>query len=210
MHVGRLVPGKQWDRLQTADRSTCGVVVPRQSGRDAGSVDLDTVCLDPSRTENAGQKELRIRPGAKALVSDGEYFLLVKERRSDGSNFWTLPGGGRRPGESAAACLRRELVEELQCQSHVNAATGTFAYRHTSQHNTVSVYTVFRTRLQSRPKPNKDEGILECQWVEPANLPETTLPQVRCTLRRGRAELRVIGPINKMTTQERLSAGSGL
>ncbi|MEF8813597.1 MAG: NUDIX domain-containing protein [Halovenus sp.] len=176
--------GRQWAGAQTAVRSIRGVAVPRRSGRDGDLVDSDALCPGPGRSENAGRAGLRIRPGAKALVSDGERFLLVRERRSDGSSFWTLPGGGVRPGESAEAGLRRELVEELQCRSRVDAATGTFSYRHTSQPDTVSVYTVFGATLQSCPRPNRDEGVLECQWVSATSLPEATLPQVRRTLRR--------------------------
>jgi 8-oxo-dGTP pyrophosphatase MutT (NUDIX family) len=38
--------------------------------------------------------------------------LLLIHRVRDGADDWTLPGGTPRPGESMAACARRETLEE--------------------------------------------------------------------------------------------------
>ena len=46
-----------------------------------------------------------------AVVFHGEEVLLVGRVR-DGGNDWVLPGGTPRPGESMAACARRETLEE--------------------------------------------------------------------------------------------------
>lgn len=38
--------------------------------------------------------------------------LLLVHRARDGADDWVLPGGTPRPGESMAACARRETFEE--------------------------------------------------------------------------------------------------
>jgi len=119
------------------------------------------------------------RAGAKALVTSGTHVLLVRERHVDGSSFWTLPGGGVCAHESPTEGLRRELVEELRCQSRVTDPVSTFWYVHESLEETVSVYTVFECSLLSEPVPNHDEGVFESRWVDPESPPPGTLPQVQ-------------------------------
>jgi len=51
-----------------------------------------------------------VRVGA-LIITDGG-LLLVRQRRLD-REYWLLPGGGVRFGESVAEALRRELREEL-------------------------------------------------------------------------------------------------
>jgi 8-oxo-dGTP diphosphatase len=46
-----------------------------------------------------------------AIVFRGQEVLLVRRARDDGDD-WVLPGGTPRPGESMAACARRETLEE--------------------------------------------------------------------------------------------------
>jgi 8-oxo-dGTP diphosphatase len=46
-----------------------------------------------------------------AIVFRDDTVLLVHRRR-DGTDDWVLPGGTPRPGESMAACARRETLEE--------------------------------------------------------------------------------------------------
>jgi len=46
-----------------------------------------------------------------ALVFRDQEVLLVRRARDDGED-WVLPGGTPRPGESMAACARRETLEE--------------------------------------------------------------------------------------------------
>lgn len=49
----------------------------------------------------------------QAAIVRGHHTLLVKVYdRTDGRQFWILPGGGREPDEDAEACLRREVREE--------------------------------------------------------------------------------------------------
>jgi ADP-ribose pyrophosphatase YjhB (NUDIX family) len=137
-----------------------------------------------SSTRRAGRasrqpSRFTVRQGSKALLTTSSSVLLVQERHSDGTPFWTLPGGGVRPEESLMAGLRRELAEELDCQVRIEEPSAWFPYRHQGRSDIVSVYTVFDCLLASSITPNPAEGVLDCRWVAPANIPATTLPQVR-------------------------------
>lgn len=120
-----------------------------------------------------------IRQGTKGFISTSKRVLLVKERHTDGSSFWTLPGGGAEPDETLADCLARELFEELRCHSLIDQPLATIWYAHSSSQRTFSIYTVFECSLLSTPVPNNSEGICGYTWALPSNLPVSTLPQVR-------------------------------
>jgi len=135
-----------------------------------------------SRQESMGESlagQFEPRSGAKALVTSDRAVLLVREHHSDGTPFWTLPGGGVDAHETPAEGLRRELVEELHCRAHIEDPVSTFWYAHDSLDEAISVYTVFDCDLLSAPDPNPDEGVFEACWADPESLPPATLPQVR-------------------------------
>lgn len=118
------------------------------------------------------------RVGAKALVRSGDQVLLVRERREDGSTFWTLPGGGVEPGEALRDCLQREFLEELGCRVGVGQRIATCLYYHRTLPNTVTLYSVFRTTPAGNPEPNPEEGIVEYAWRSPWDPPPTTLDPI--------------------------------
>lgn len=143
---------------------------------------IDTESFKPVEKEKevAGQRSsIRIRRGSKALISTANRILLVKEQHTDGSLFWTLPGGGVESDELLHEGLIRELFEELQCRSLIHDRVATIWYAHSSHQSLFSVYTVFDCSLLSTPDPNEKEGILEYRWASPSSLPSNTLPQVR-------------------------------
>jgi 8-oxo-dGTP diphosphatase len=134
--------------------------------------------FDAINTRREGSLSKSAREGAKALISTGERVLLVKERHSCDTPFWTLPGGGVEPGESQAAALQRELAEELGCRVTVGDPVDSVVYAHHTS-GVVSTYTIFECTLASAPEPNLAEGILNAQWVRPDEMPPETLPQIR-------------------------------
>ena len=56
----------------------------------------------------------RLRPSAKGVVIQDDRVLANHHRSGDGEWFG-LPGGGQRPGETLADALRREVAEETGC-----------------------------------------------------------------------------------------------
>lgn len=130
-------------------------------------------------TDAESKSPVRFRRGVKAMITSESPVLLVKERRPDGTHFWTLPGGGIRSGESRAKALRRELREELDCEVSIRDTAGTVWYAHSSETGLVSRYTVVDCGITSRPSPNLVEGVSEYRWVDPESLPPRTLPQIR-------------------------------
>jgi len=130
----------------------------------------------------------RLRRGVKALVSGSDGVLLVREHHRDGSEFWTLPGGGIHRGETPEDALRREIHEELQCEMVVGSSHSHYPYAHRSRPNLLSLYTVYDCSLLGRPSPCIEEGVDQCRWVHPDGLPVRTVPQVRTVL--GQADRR--------------------
>jgi 8-oxo-dGTP diphosphatase len=124
-----------------------------------------------------------VRAGVKALVTSTERVLLIRERHSDGSTFWTLPGGGLWPDERPADAVRRELAEELRCRTLVGDSLTTFWYYHQSA-PVVTWYEVFDCSLVTPPTAVLTEGVIEFRWVDPTAPPPETLPQVRRLLER--------------------------
>ncbi|MFC6873685.1 NUDIX hydrolase [Halobellus marinus] len=118
-----------------------------------------------------------LRRGAKALVTSRGRALLIKERRSDGSSFWSLPGGGVECDESRQECLRREIVEEIRCRSRIGSSVGSCIYCHMTR-PVATVYTVFEVTLETEPEPNPAEGIVDYAWRRPTDLPTTTLTPI--------------------------------
>jgi ADP-ribose pyrophosphatase YjhB (NUDIX family) len=137
-----------------------------------------------SQANTSKPRPIVLRHGVKALVTAADRVLLVKETHSDGSSFWTLPGGGVESAESNAAALRRELAEELYCRARIESERATFWYAHASRENTVTRYTVFDCTLVSNPRPNETDGILAKRWADPTSLPPSTLLPVRHCLER--------------------------
>ncbi|MXR52976.1 NUDIX domain-containing protein [Halovenus sp. WSH3] len=137
-----------------------------------------------SRTERQPAPRPRIRESAKALLTRGDRTLIVKERHGDGTPFWTLPGGGIEANESRPAALRRELAEELQCQSAVGERVSRFWYAHTSRDMTISLCSVYDCVLVTAASPNLTEGVIAKRWAAPDELPSNTLPQVRYLIER--------------------------
>lgn len=129
------------------------------------------IALQPS----PGDRELR--RGAKALATSRGRALLIKERRSDGSSFWSLPGGGVERDESTQECLRREIAEEIRCRTSVGPVVDSCIYSHTNR-PVATVYTVFEVTLETNPEPNPAEGIVDYAWRRPTDLPQTTLAPI--------------------------------
>lgn len=56
-----------------------------------------------------------------AIVRDDQILLIRHTRHATGRSYWIMPGGGIEPGESEAACVRREMQEETCVEVAVRA-----------------------------------------------------------------------------------------
>lgn len=132
----------------------------------------------PTEPRDAAER-IPVRRGVKALLTASGSVLLVEERHADGSTFWTLPGGGLAPDETATEGLRRELTEELNCRPVIDGEVDGFWYVHASDDHTITRYRVFAGRPVGDVTPAPREGILDADWFPPSDCPTTTLPQVQ-------------------------------
>jgi mutator protein MutT len=108
---------------------------------------------------------------AAAVIERDGCFLLTK--RSQGAHLgglWEFPGGKCEPGESIAACLARELLEELGTDASVGDAILTTTYRYGDRQ--IELHFL-RCRLASEPASRLGQ---EMRWVERAQLSTMELP----------------------------------
>lgn len=107
---------------------------------------------------------------AAVIERDGR---LLVARRLEGSHMggcWEFPGGKCEPGESAEACLARELLEELGAASVVHEEI----YRTTwSYADRTLELRFFRCDLTTDPLPLLGQ---EVRWVECGELPALEFP----------------------------------
>ena len=109
-----------------------------------------------------------------AVVFRGPEVLLVGRVR-DGDNDWVLPGGTPRPGESMAACVRRETLEE----TGLAVEPGRIAFVLETQGPRSGLHTFDLVFLASMSKPGYEpqsaEPDLSARFVPLGLLPQLDL-----------------------------------
>ena len=101
-----------------------------------------------------------------AVVDAGRLLLLRCVPRGE-EGFWVLPGGGREAGESAEACVAREVREE----AGVEVAVGPMLYEVPAEppDGTYARWRTYLCRLtRGEPAPGGGEGwaeITEVRWL---------------------------------------------
>jgi 8-oxo-dGTP diphosphatase len=109
-----------------------------------------------------------------AVVFRNEEVLLVGRVR-DGSDEWVLPGGTPRPGESMAACARRETLEE----TGLAVEPARIAFVLESQGPRSGLHTVdlvfLATPSVRRQEPRSSEPDLDARFVPLDLLPQLDL-----------------------------------
>lgn len=74
-------------------------------------------------------KLAKLSPGCSAIIYDSERTMVLLTRRSDNGR-WCLPGGSMDPGESAAECCAREVLEETGLVVSVGRLVGVYTSPH--------------------------------------------------------------------------------
>lgn len=64
--------------------------------------------------------------GRAVVIFDEAWEKILLTRRDDNGQ-WCLPGGQMEPGESAAECCEREVLEETGLRVHVRRLIGVFS-----------------------------------------------------------------------------------
>ncbi len=99
--------------------------------------------------------------------------LLITQRRSHDhlGGLWEFPGGKREPGESAEACLHRELREELGIEIAIMALLQTVEHEYPEK----AVRLNFFRCLWKEHEP-RALGCADFAWVGRGNLADYSFP----------------------------------
>jgi A/G-specific adenine glycosylase len=94
--------------------------------------------------------------------------VLITQRPANGllGSLWEFPGGKLRPGEDLAACLQREIKEELEAEILVGEPFG--EYRHAYTHFRVTLHA-FLCQLDEGIPPRAVQ-VQDLRWVKPEEL----------------------------------------
>jgi 8-oxo-dGTP diphosphatase len=108
---------------------------------------------------------------AAAVIERDRRFLVT--RRQKGVHLegcWEFPGGKCNDGESLAACLQRELREELAVDA--NVGEDLFSITHNYADRAVELH-FFRCEVTGEPAPQLGQ---EMRWVRREELPMLDFP----------------------------------
>jgi mutator protein MutT len=106
-----------------------------------------------------------------AVIEHANHFLVT--RRQDGvhlAGHWEFPGGKVAAGETHAAALRREIIEELDADVVVHDLV--LETTHTYPERTVTLF-FYRCDLLGTPKPMLGQ---EMEWIPRAQLSSRPFP----------------------------------
>ena len=103
--------------------------------------------------------------------AEGRYLITQRRRGSHLEGLWEFPGGKRDVGEDLAACLTRELTEELGAHFTVGAKVDTIRWDYPDR---TIVLHFFRCRLASGTiEPQESQAMA---WVAPSDLSRYDFP----------------------------------
>jgi A/G-specific adenine glycosylase len=103
-----------------------------------------------------------------AVITRPDRQVLIAQRPPQGllGGLWEFPGGKQQPGEDLAACLTREICEELGVRIRVHEPIG--VYRHAYTHFKVTLHAFCCTLPNGQgPQPIQ---VKDLRWVAPQEL----------------------------------------
>jgi len=120
-----------------------------------------------------------IEVAAGVVFRDGR--VLITQRRPDDhlGGLWEFPGGKRESGETFAACLRRELMEELGIEAEVGECLASVTHRYPDKTVHLKFY-----RCAWRLHEPRALGCRDFAWVTAAQLSQYAFPPADETLLR--------------------------
>jgi len=106
-----------------------------------------------------------------ALVErDGRFLVARRQKGVHLEGYWEFPGGKCDPGETLAACLTRELREELDVEATIG--TEIFTTKHAYPERCVELHFL-RCTIDREPRPILGQ---EIRWVARADLASLQFP----------------------------------
>lgn len=105
--------------------------------------------------------------GVKCLICYQNELLLI--RNTYGTNTWTLPGGGAKPGETHLAAISREVLEEVGVVGGEWKELGT--YESTLEYKRDTVYC-FKLMVTSKELHLDSKEVAEAKWFKDSKLPQ--------------------------------------
>jgi 8-oxo-dGTP diphosphatase len=110
---------------------------------------------------------------AAGLIRDaaGRYLITQRRRGSHLAGLWEFPGGKVEAGETPAACLRRELTEELSATFAVGALVETVRWEYPDR---TVVLHFFACTLEAGEIAPREEQAME--WVPGVRLADYSFP----------------------------------
>lgn len=96
---------------------------------------------------------------AAVVERDGRYLVTRRLRGTHLEGYWEFPGGKCEPGETHAACLVREIREELGCDVQVGEELLSVAHEYPER--TVELH-FFRCTTGGEPRPLLGQ---ELRWI---------------------------------------------
>ena len=102
--------------------------------------------------------------------------VLITQRPTNGllGGMWEFPGGKLNPGEELAACLAREICEELGVEISVGGTLG--MYRHAYTHFKVTLHA-FNCTLNDGIEPSPVQ-VQALRWIELSELPSYPMGKI--------------------------------
>jgi mutator protein MutT len=105
---------------------------------------------------------------AAVIERDGRFLITQRQEGAHLEGFWEFPGGKCETGETLAACLARELREELDADVAVGEEV--FTTRHAYPERSVELHFL-TCELIGRPSPQMGQQMLWAAREDLARLP---------------------------------------
>ena len=120
---------------------------------------------------------------AAVIERDGAFLVTRRQKGVHLEGFWEFPGGKCDAGETLAACLARELKEELDVGARIGAEV--YTVTHAYPDRSVELH-FFRCEVIGDPRPLLDQ---EMRWVRREDLASLEFPPADVEL------IRILGTV---------------
>jgi 8-oxo-dGTP diphosphatase len=116
-----------------------------------------------------------------AVIYDGaskKFLVTMRDRNRMRGGLWEFPGGKIDAGESPEEALKREILEELNCEIAVGKQVENYTYSYPEL--TVRLITYLCTIVSGEPQLSEHEDMkwVSKEEIEELNFPEADLPTV--------------------------------